>query len=89
VDDCNFFADADDSFVTEIFQKSLFPESSYTAATSVAPIATLRPLPDLARFQQPDSRRNYTRGDCPAGWAPGNVDTGQVPTGLPGCVPNS
>lgn len=89
VDDCNFFADADDSFVTEIFQKSLFPESSYSAATSVAPIATLRPLPDLARFQQPDSRRNYTRGDCPAGWAPGNVDTGQVPTGLPGCVPNS
>lgn len=83
---CNFFANAEDSFVTEIFQKSLFPESSYTAATSVAPISHLEPLPDLSRFEQPDSRRSYTRGDCAAGWSPGKVVSGQIPAGLPGCV---
>lgn len=86
VDNCNFFANADDSFVTEIFQKSLLPESSYTAATSVDPIQTLQPLPSLVRFEQPPSRRNYTRAECESGWKLGPVEVGQVPAGLPGCV---
>lgn len=86
VDNCNFFPKADDSFVTEIFQQSLFPESSYTAATSVDPIKTLQPLPDLSRYEQPPSRRTYTRAECDPGFARGPVETGQEPAGLPGCV---
>jgi len=86
VDGCNFFKDADDSFVTEIFQKDLFPESSYDAATKGTPIVKLQPLPDLKKFTQPESRRLYTRGACDAGYKEGLVNSGQDPKGLNGCV---
>ncbi|KQU50512.1 hypothetical protein ASG84_25990 [Rhodococcus sp. Leaf278] len=86
VDGCNFFADADDSFVTEIFQQDLLPESSYTAATTVDPVPALSALPPLGKFTQPESRRSYTRSACDDGWVAGEVDGGQTPPGLPGCV---
>ena len=88
VDGCNFFAQADDSFVTEIFEKTIFPESSYTAATTGAAVAALQALPSMDTLVQPESRRIYTRGVCDTGWKAGNVDKGQVPAGLPGCVKN-
>lgn len=86
VDDCNFFADADDTFVTEIFEKELLPESSLTAARTGAGVPSVEPLPDLAKFAQPESRRIYTRASCDDGWAEGPVDSGQLPAGLPGCI---
>jgi ribose transport system substrate-binding protein len=86
LDGCNFFAQADDSFVTEIFEKTILPESSFTAATTGAPFAKLVALPDMSTLVQPDSRRIYTRGACDSGWKPGAVMSGQVPVGLPGCV---
>lgn len=88
VDGCNFFANASDSFVTEIFQPTLFPEGSYTAAVSGKPIDKLVPLPDLTPFVQPPSRRIYTRGTCDPGWKEGIVTSGQSPSGLKGCVQN-
>jgi ribose transport system substrate-binding protein len=86
VDGCNFFSQADDSFVTEIFEKNVLPESSYTAATTGAPVSALQALPSMDTLVQPESRRIYTRGVCDAGWTPGPVEEGQVPAGLPGCV---
>lgn len=86
VDNCNFFAGADDTFVTEIFQKELLPESSLTAARTGAGVASVEPLPDLSKFAQPESRRIYTRASCDSGWKKGPVESGQLPSGLPGCV---
>ena len=74
VDDCNFFADASDSFVTEIFQADLFPESSYTAATTDMAFDKLTPLPDLAEYEQPAERRILTRGVCDSGWTESTTD---------------
>jgi len=86
VDGCNFFPNAADSFVTEIFQKDLLPESSYTASMQVAAMSSLQALPNMNDYAQPEWRRSYTRSDCDTGWAKGPVTTGQVPPGLPGCV---
>lgn len=86
VDGCNFFAQAQDSFVTEIFQKSVLPESSFTAATTGAAFTTLQALPDMSTLVQPESRRIFTRGVCDEGWKPGPVTSGQTPSGLAGCV---
>ncbi|NKX52817.1 hypothetical protein HER39_20015, partial [Arthrobacter deserti] len=36
-DGCNFFPQADDTFVTEVFQKDLLPESSLDSAKSGTP----------------------------------------------------
>jgi ribose transport system substrate-binding protein len=86
VDGCNFFAQAADSFVTEIFQKNVLPESSYTAATTGAAFAKLEALPDMSTLVQPESRRIFTRGVCDVGWKAGPVLSGQTPAGLAGCV---
>ncbi|MCL2470176.1 MAG: sugar ABC transporter substrate-binding protein [Propionibacteriaceae bacterium] len=86
VDGCNFFTNAADQFVTEVFDPALLPESSYTAAMQVAPFDKLVPLPDMSSYAQPEWRRIYTRGSCDAGWKEGPVTTGQVPPGLDGCV---
>ena len=83
---CNFFPDADDTFVTEVFQEDLLPESSRDAATSGAPADKVQPLPDMSQFEQPEMRRIYTRGTCDPGWTEGSVTSGQEPAGLPGCV---
>jgi len=68
VDNCNFFADAPDSFVTEIFEKQLLPESSYLAATTNMAFPKLTALPDLSSYEQPGERRILTRGVCDSGW---------------------
>ena len=86
VDGCNFFAQASDSFVTEIFQKSVFPESSFTAATTGKAFTKLEPLPDMSTLLQPESRRIFTRGLCDSGWKAGAVMSGQTPAGLSGCI---
>ena len=83
---CNFFPGQDDTFVTEVFQKDLLPESSLDAAKSGTPVASVQPLPDMAAFTQPESRRIFTRGACDEGWKAGAVTKGQIPAGLPGCV---
>lgn len=86
VDGCNFFPDESDTFVTEIFQKDLLPQSSLTAAKTGEPMAALTPLGDISAFEQPDWRRSYTRGRCDSGWSEGDVAGVQDPAGLPGCV---
>ncbi len=86
VNGCNFFKNAPDSFVTEIFEKNLFPESSYTAATTGKAVPSLQALPDLTALKQPEQRRVFTRGACDTGWTKGVVETGQQPAGLKGCV---
>lgn len=83
---CNFFPQADDTFVTEVFQKDLLPESSMDSAKSGSPVAKVQPLPDMSKFAQPEIRRIYTRASCDSGWVEGNVDSGQTPAGLRGCV---
>ncbi|MFD1211634.1 sugar ABC transporter substrate-binding protein [Arthrobacter sp. GCM10027362] len=83
---CNFFPQANDTFVTEIFQKDLLPESSLDSAKSGKPAAKVQPLPDMSKFAQPESRRIYTRGSCDPGWVEGRVTEGQEPSGLRGCV---
>lgn len=89
VDGCNFFPNESDTLVTEIFQKDLLPQSSLTAAKTGAPMQGLEPLGDVTEFAQPEWRRIYTRGSCDSGWSAGDVTTdAQVPTGLPGCVPD-
>jgi ribose transport system substrate-binding protein len=86
VDGCNFFPQADDTFVTEVFQKDLLPESSLESAKSGTPADKVEPLPDMGKFAQPEMRRSYTRASCDEGWTEGPVTSGQEPTGLPGCV---
>lgn len=86
VDGCNFFPKEDDNFVTEVFDKSLNPESSLTAAKTGAPASKVEPLPDLKPFTQPEIRRIYTRASCDQGWTKGPVTEGQTPTGLIGCT---
>lgn len=86
VDNCNFFKGVDNNFVTEIFQKNLLRESSLNAAQTGEPVPSVQPLPDLAKFTQPESRRIYTRASCDAGWKEGPVESGELPTRLPGCV---
>jgi ribose transport system substrate-binding protein len=86
VDDCNFFPQADDTFVTEVFQKDLLPESSLESAKSGTPAEKVEPLPDMSKFEQPEMRRSYTRASCDEGWTEGPVTSGQEPAGLPGCV---
>lgn len=83
---CNFFPKEEDTFQVEIFQKDLLPESSLTVAKTGKGVTAVIPLPDLAAYEQPPSRRIFTRGACDAGWVPGPVTEGQVPAGLPGCV---
>lgn len=83
---CNFFPKAEDTFVTEVFQQDLLPESSLDSARSGSPAANVQPLPDMSRFAQPEMRRIYTRASCDSGWAEGPVTSGQVPAGLRGCV---
>lgn len=87
VDGCNFFPAESDTFVTEIFQKDLLPQSSLTAARTGEPMDALEPLGDISAFAQPQSRRVYTRNTCDDGWEKGLVTTGQNPSDLPGCVP--
>ena len=86
VDGCNFFPKESDTFVTEIFEKDLLPESSLTAATTGGGIGEVTPLPDLTPWEQPPWRRIYTRGVCDDGWAEGVVESNQEPAGLRGCV---
>ncbi|GAC67401.1 sugar ABC transporter substrate-binding protein [Gordonia soli] len=86
VDGCNFFPNESDTFVTEIFQKDLLPQSSLTAARTGQPMADLQPLGDIDGFAQPPWRRSYTRAECDSGWTNGPVTSGQLPAGLPGCV---
>lgn len=86
VDGCNFFPQADDTFVTEVFQKDLLPESSLDSAKSGTPAAEVQPLPDMSKFAQPEMRRIYTRGTCDEGWTEGSVTSGQEPAGLRGCI---
>ena len=83
---CNFFPKESDTFVTEIFQKDLLPQSSLTAAKTGQPMQGLMPLGDVSAFAQPEWRRVYTRGHCDGGWKEGDVGDVQNPTGLPGCV---
>ena len=68
-DGCNFFPDASDSFVTEIFEATLLPESSYLAATTDMAFDKLTALPDLSDYEQPAERRILTRGVCDDGWS--------------------
>ena len=86
VDGCNFFPNESDTFVTEIFQKDLLPQSSLAAAKTGEPMTELTPLGDVSEFAQPEWRRVYTRGDCDLGWREGDVTGVQEPSGLPGCV---
>lgn len=86
VDGCNFFPNESDTFVTEIFQKDLLPQSSLEAAKTGQPMTGLTPLGDVSAFAQPEWRRSYTRGDCDSGWREGDVTEVQEPSGLPGCV---
>lgn len=86
VDGCNFFPHESDTFVTEIFQKDLLPQSSLAAAKTGEPMTELAPLDEVSAFAQPEWRRVYTRGRCDEGWQEGNVTGVQEPSGLPGCV---
>ncbi|OZC84935.1 hypothetical protein CH254_19735 [Rhodococcus sp. 06-412-2C] len=86
VDGCNFFPNESDTFVTEIFQRDLLPQSSLTAALTGQPMEGLEPLGDISQFAQPESRRMYTRKSCDEGWTVGTVTEGQNPPGLTGCV---
>lgn len=86
VDGCNFFPDADDTFVTEVFQADLLPESSLTAAKTGKPVDSVTPLPDMKTFEQSPARRIFTRAACDDGWEKGAVTQGQTPSGLQGCV---
>jgi ribose transport system substrate-binding protein len=86
VDGCNFFPNESDTFVTEIFQRDLLPQSSLAAAKTGQPMAGLTPLGDISAFAQPEWRRVYTRGKCDSGWREGDVTGVQNPAGLPGCV---
>ena len=86
VDGCNFFPNESDTFVTEIFQKDLLPQSSLASAKTGQPMAGLTPLGDIAAFAQPEWRRVYTRNKCDSGWREGDVTGVQDPSGLPGCV---
>ncbi|MER7795968.1 sugar ABC transporter substrate-binding protein [Microbacterium sp. NPDC096154] len=86
VDGCNFFPGEDDTFVTAIFQPDLLPEANLEAAKTGEPVAEVQPLPEMSQFEQPESRRIYTRGACDDGWTEGPVTEGQIPAGLPGCV---
>lgn len=85
-DGCNFFTDVDDTFVTIIFDPNLLPEATIDAARTGKAFDSLTPLPDLADFAQPESRRIYTRASCDKGWSKGEVTEGQTPSGLEGCV---
>jgi ribose transport system substrate-binding protein len=86
VDGCNFFPKESDTFVTEIFQQDLLPQSSLDAAKTGQPMEGLQPLGDVTAFAQPEWRRVYTRGHCDDGWREGDVADVQNPSGLPGCV---
>lgn len=88
VDGCNFFPNEDDNFVTEVFDTTLNPESSLTAAKTGAGTDKVVSLPDLKPFTQPEWRRIYTRAACDDGWTKGPVTEGQDPAGLAGCVKN-
>jgi len=83
---CNFFPNESDTFVTEIFQKDLLPQSSLAAAKTGQPMTGLKPLDAVTAFAQPEWRRVYTRGKCDSGWREGDVTGVQNPSGLPGCV---
>lgn len=89
VDGCNFFPNESDTFVTEIFEKDLLPQSSLAAARQGEPMAGLTPLGDVSAFAQPEWRRVYTRAKCDNGWREGPVTDLQDPSGLPGCVPEN
>ena len=86
VDGCNFFPNESDTFVTEIFQQDLLPQSSLAAAKTGQPMEGLSPLGEVSAFAQPEWRRVYTRGHCDDGWREGDVADVQNPSGLPGCV---
>lgn len=86
VDGCNFFPGQDDTFVTEVFQADLLPESSLDAAKTGEPVEEVQALPEMSEFEQPAWRRIFTRGACDEGWTEGAVTENQLPSGLSGCV---